>query len=103
MKDLLELKKTQKADGSFRVLTPNCLLMGRSLNTVPDDTELASHLRPSDRYQLIHHVTKAPSWGLTEGRTLQRGFINIDSEHDLETVFSYSLDYLSVSCRSFKE
>ena len=53
------VNKTPKADGSFRVLTPNCLLMGRSLNTVPDDTELASHLRPSDRYQLIHHVTSA--------------------------------------------
>ena len=51
----------------------------------------------------IYMINKAPSWGLTEGRTLQRGFINIDSEHDLETVFSYSLDYLSVSCRSFKE
>ena len=52
---------------------------------------------------LFHSLAKAPSWGLTKGRTLQRGFINIDSEHDLETVFSYSLDYLSVSCRSFKE
>ena len=51
----------------------------------------------------MNPTRKAPSWGLTEGRTLQRGFINIDSEHDLETVFSYSLDYLSVSYRSFKE
>ena len=49
--------KTPREDGSFRVLTPNCLLMGRSSNAVPDDACLASHMKKSDRYQLIHQVT----------------------------------------------
>ena len=51
------IHKTPKADGTFKVLTPNCLLMGRSLNSVPDDSELASHMKKSDRYQLISQVT----------------------------------------------
>ena len=51
------INKTPKADGTFKVLTPNCLLMGRSLNAVPDDTELAGHMKKSDRYQLISQVT----------------------------------------------
>ena len=51
------INKTPKADGAFKVLTPNCLLMGRSLNSVPDDSELANHMKKSDRYQLISQVT----------------------------------------------
>ena len=51
------INKTPKVDGTFKVLTPNCLLMGRSLNAVPDDTELASRMKKSDRYQLISQVT----------------------------------------------
>ena len=31
--------------------------MGRSLNKVPDDSNLASHLKKSDRYQIIQQVT----------------------------------------------
>ena len=49
--------KVPKADGTFQVLTPNCLIMGRSLNKVPDDSNLASHLKKSDRYQIIQQVT----------------------------------------------
>ena len=51
------IHKTPRVDGSFKILTPNCLLIGRSLNSVPDDTNLGSHLRISDRYQLIQQVT----------------------------------------------
>ena len=46
-----------RADGSFKVLTPNCLMMGRSQNAVPDDSNLASHFKRSKRYQLIQQVT----------------------------------------------
>ena len=37
--------KVPKAEGTFQVLTPNSLLMGRSLNKVPDDSYLATHLK----------------------------------------------------------
>ena len=49
--------RVPKSDGSFQVLTPNSLLIGRSLNKVPDDSELALHLKKSDRFQLIQQIT----------------------------------------------
>ena len=49
--------KTPKSDGTFNVLTPNSLLMGRSTNAVPDDSNLALHMKKSERYELIQHVT----------------------------------------------
>ena len=49
---------TPKADGTFKVLTPNCLLMGRSMNTTPDDSELGAFLKPSDRYHVVQQVTE---------------------------------------------
>ena len=52
------VNKSPKEDGSFKVLTPNLLLLGRSLNSVPDDAELASYLKPADRYNLIQQVTR---------------------------------------------
>ena len=51
------LVKSPTADGSFKVITPNTLLLGRSLNKVPDDVNLGVHLRHSDRYELIQQVT----------------------------------------------
>ena len=48
--------KTPRADGSYPVLTPNCLMMGRSTNAVPDDASLAANLKRGDRYQLIQQV-----------------------------------------------
>ena len=51
------INKTPKVDGSFPVLTPNSLLLGRSLNTFPDDNLLASQLKKSERYQLICQIT----------------------------------------------
>ena len=51
------LVKSPTADGSFKVITPNTLLLGRSLNKVPDDINLGVHLRHSDRYELIQQVT----------------------------------------------
>ena len=51
------VNKTPRADGSFDVLTPNCLLLGRAINVVPDDSKLAKDLKHSERYQLILQVT----------------------------------------------
>ena len=50
--------KTPEADGSFSVLTPNSLLLGRSSNKVSDDAHLALQLKKSDRYQLVQEVTE---------------------------------------------
>ena len=52
------INKTPTADGTFELLTPNSLLIGRSLNAVPDDVQLASHLKKSERYQIIQTVTE---------------------------------------------
>ena len=49
--------KKPSADGSFRILTPNRLIMGRSTNSVPDDVQLSSHMKRSERYELIQQVT----------------------------------------------
>jgi hypothetical protein len=46
-----------RADGSFSVLTPNHLLMGRSSSVLPDDAELCEDLPMASRYRLINHVT----------------------------------------------
>ena len=47
-----------KSDGTFDVITPNCLLLGRSLNTVVDDSDLGSYLKKPERYLLIKSVTQ---------------------------------------------
>ena len=47
-----------RADGSFDVLTPNSLLLGRSMNILPDDTDLAESLGVRERYRVVNHVTK---------------------------------------------
>ena len=44
-------------DGSYEIITPNQLLMGRSVNSLPDDTELSEDLPVSARYRVINHVT----------------------------------------------
>ena len=51
------IHKKPKQDGSYPILTPNCLLLGRSANLVPDDAELVHHMKKSDRYQLVQEVT----------------------------------------------
>ena len=51
------MNKCPKADGSFCVLIPICLILGRSHHKLPDNTNFASYLTDSDRYQLIQHVT----------------------------------------------
>ena len=39
------------------MLTPNCLVIGRAVNKVPDDTVLGEMLKGSKRYQLIQQAT----------------------------------------------
>ena len=46
-----------RADGSYSVITPNQLLLGRSSNILPDDTDLCSDLPVAARYRLVNHVT----------------------------------------------
>ena len=48
-----------REDGSYVVITPNQLLMGRSVNILPDDTEIAESLPMVNRYRLVKHVTDA--------------------------------------------
>ena len=55
--------KTSSSDGSFPVITPNSLLMGRSRNAVPDDAQLGSHLKKSERFELIQQAT-SDFWSL---------------------------------------
>ena len=52
------LNRTPEADGNFKVLTPNCLLMGRSVNVAPDASNLPDLMKKGDRYLLIQQVTK---------------------------------------------
>ena len=47
-----------REDGSYSVITPNQLLMGRSCNILPDDNPVAEDLPVTSRYRLISHVTR---------------------------------------------
>ena len=44
-------------DGSYDILTPNQLLLGRSVNVLPDDAELVDNLPMKARYRIVNHVT----------------------------------------------
>ena len=44
-------------DGSYTIITPNQLLLGRSLNTPPDDAALAESLPMKAWFHLVRHVT----------------------------------------------
>ena len=48
-----------RSDGTYALITPNQLLLGRSSNILPDDTEIVEGLpfNLSARYRLVHHVT----------------------------------------------
>ena len=48
-----------RADGTFPVITPNNLLIGRLGIFLPDDTELAEGLPYKDRYQIVNQMTNA--------------------------------------------
>ena len=46
-----------REDGTYDLITPNSLLLGRSQNILPDDAGLADSLPISSRYRLVRHVT----------------------------------------------
>ena len=48
-----------RADGSYVIITPNQLLLGRSNSILPDDAQLASDMPVTHRYRLVNHVTTA--------------------------------------------
>ena len=52
----LGLNKVPNADGSHAVITPNTLIMGRSLAAVPDDAQLSEQMKTSERYHLIRQA-----------------------------------------------
>ena len=59
-------------DGTYNLVTPNQLLMGRSINRLPDDTEMTEDLGVTARYRLINHVTTTfwKSWSNDVSPTL---------------------------------
>ena len=46
-----------REDGSYDIITPNQLLLGRSHNVLPDDAGIVNSLPVQARYRLLHHVT----------------------------------------------
>ena len=48
-----------RADGSYVIVTPNQLLLGRSSSVLPDDAQLAAEMPVASRYRLVNHVTTA--------------------------------------------
>ena len=46
-----------REDGTYCLVTPNQLLMGRSINKLPDDQEISESLGVTARYRLINHIT----------------------------------------------
>ena len=46
-----------REDGTYDIITPNHLLLGRSGIILPDDGEIARELPIASRYRLVHHVT----------------------------------------------
>ena len=46
-----------REDGTYALITPNQLLLGRSTNVLPDDAVLTEDLPMSSRYRMVQHVT----------------------------------------------
>ena len=46
-----------RADGTYQLITPNQLLLGRSVNVLPDNTEFVENMPMSARFRLVHHIT----------------------------------------------
>ena len=48
-----------RADGSYEIITPNHLLLGRSKNILPDDTPIVQNMSMRERYRLVHEITSS--------------------------------------------
>ena len=46
-----------REDGTYSLITPNQLLLGRSMQGLPDDAQLADDLPIASRYRIVQHVT----------------------------------------------
>ena len=46
-----------RADGTYQLITPNQLLLGRSINVLPDNTEIVDNMPMSARFRLVHHIS----------------------------------------------
>ena len=46
-----------RSDGSYSLITPNQLLLGRSMNILPDDAEIVENLPMRARYRLVNEIT----------------------------------------------
>ena len=46
-----------RSDGSYSLITPNQLLLGRSLNILPDDSDIAAKMPMRARYRRVHEIT----------------------------------------------
>ena len=52
-----------KEDGSYVIINPNILMMGRSETAPPDDTDLCESLSYKDRYHIVKAITTS-FWNL---------------------------------------
>ena len=48
-----------RADGSYEIITPNHLLLGRSKNILPDDTPIVQNMSMRERYRLVYEITSS--------------------------------------------
>ena len=55
---LISVHKRIPADGSYRILTPNCLLLGRAANKPAQDDGNEDFRKKSERLQLVAEVTQ---------------------------------------------
>lgn len=49
--------KSVEPDGSYRILTPNCLLLGRAENKAVEETDLENFVKKMERLELIRRTT----------------------------------------------
>ena len=52
----IAMSKPRK-DGSYTLITPNQLLLGRSMNVLPDDVQVADKWTVASRYRIVQQVT----------------------------------------------
>ena len=87
-----------REDGSYDLITPNNLLIGRSCNVLPDDATVVEDLPIASRYRLVHHITSMfwKKWSMEvspglvirqkwhkKSRNLQAGDLVMLCEHSL--------------------
>ena len=46
-----------RADGTYEIITPNQLLLGRSINILPDNTPIVENMPVAARFRLVHLIS----------------------------------------------